>query len=856
MRIISFLDQLCRTLKTFFLFFFISSIVLIVWFLGQNLWKLDHLSNIQLTKIPVKSLYLLNQKKQVDVNYVLNHQHLFQKKENIELDNQGEIFYWLKVKVKNTTAEVLTRVLKIDALPEEIISSYQIAVDIDKINKITRNHSVFQQVFPHIIFTIKPEESTTFLLQLKTAAKISPVKIFDAEHFNKRIHYSIAIFGAFIGIVLLMSIYNVVLFLSTKDKVYFTFLAYLLSAFLVFSTMNTYGYFIFSNDAQLWLNQHTSDLKYSLNICLIIFSLYFLQDNIIYKKQYKANMCFYLIGFVLLALGSNLLPFNNTHIALSIQSLLGVLCVFIVLQNRHKKSSWAKFYYISWLPFIVGSGTQHLLSTGYIASSFLSKNAFMLGVMAQIGFIILALAERMRKNEQNKLYYLSHHTQSGLPRQLNLVKTIQHLSQSFSTKQSFCVVVVQPEQIEKIKHYVDDSTVFSLFKRLNNSLSQIFKNNSAVIPLTLNNEKLCYIHGKCLGFIVNIDELDTSPDDFVQSIQHVISKTYTIKDLNLSLTGVIGIARYPQHGLISKDLVKNAVLAIRQAETTLEKWAFYQTHTPDKSTFLLELASDIQLAFQNNQFEIYHQPQIDLKTTKVCGSECLIRWKHPTQGYISPAIFIPVAEDMGLINKITLWVIKQSLTQHALIMEEYKNHMVSINISGIDLISKDFYREIIDILNFFTIPADKIIFEITESANIAKNEHAVEVIEKFTTFGITVSIDDFGTGYSSLANLDKLPFQELKIDKQFIDNIHHDNKRKVITETTVKMAKGVGLEVVAEGITTKEDESTLASFGCDIGQGYYYSEALPIQVYLKWLSEQVNGKISEDFYGEFIPASK
>jgi EAL domain-containing protein (putative c-di-GMP-specific phosphodiesterase class I) len=212
---------------------------------------------------------------------------------------------------------------------------------------------------------------------------------------------------------------------------------------------------------------------------------------------------------------------------------------------------------------------------------------------------------------------------------------------------------------------------------------------------------------------------------------------------------------------------------------------------------------------------------------------------------------------MGLINQITQWVIKQALFQHATIIEDKQyNHMISINISGIDVISKNFYQQVVETVNDSDVPPEKIIFEITESANIAKNEHAVHVIEKLTAFGITVSIDDFGTGYSSLANLDELPFQELKIDKQFVENVHLEHKRRVITETTVKMAKGVGLEVVAEGITSELDEATLTAYGCDIGQGYYYATAMPIHEYLEWLSVQVNGKTPDNFYGEFIPADK
>lgn len=663
--------------------------------------------------------------------------------------------------------------------------------------------------------------------------------------------FNFALFGAFAGVTLLMIIYNLVQYLSIKDKTYLLYTCYLLSALFLFSTMKKPGNIIFSNEIYFALQEIELLLHYSLTLSLILFSLYFLQDNLIKKK--KNNTTLYSLIILLFIATGHFLFSNKLNTYLWIQSFLYIYCSFIVLKNTSKKFAWAKFYYLSWLPFMIGVITHHLALLSYIDSSFISQNAFMLGVMIQLGFITFALAERMRKNEQDKLHHLTHHAQSGLPRQLNLVNTIKQIDLSLTKNKNFCVVIIQPEHIEKIKHYVDDSYVFSLFKKFNNSLSLLLKNNSAVIPLTLDNEKLCYIHGKCLGFIVDGDALNTSPEVFVQSIQQVISETYTIKDLNLSLTGVIGIAHYPHHGLTSNDLVKNAVLAIRQAETTPERWAFYQTHTPDKSTFLLELASDIQHALQNNQFEIYHQPQIDLKTSKVCGSECLIRWNHPTRGFISPTVFIPVAEDMGLINQITLWVIKQSLTQHTAITEAYRNHMVSINISGIDLISKNFYQEVIDILNNYNITADKIIFEITESANIATNDHVVKVIEKFTDFGITVSIDDFGTGHSSFANLDKLPFQELKIDKQFVENVHKDNKRTVITETTIKMAKGLGLEVVAEGITTQKDETTLSNFGCDIGQGYYYSEALSLTEYLKWLSVQVNGRVPDDFYGEFIP---
>jgi len=659
--------------------------------------------------------------------------------------------------------------------------------------------------------------------------------------------------STFIAITTLLALYNLMQYLSVKDKTYLIYTCYLLNALFLCLVIKGLSHVILPDTILSFLVKQKHLLHYTLAIGFITFSLYFLQDKSI---QQRNNIPFYLIVLLFSIFSVDMLFSTQNNIYLWLQPSLYLVALFITIRNINKKLVWAKYYYLSCIPFLIGVVTQYLIQIDYLSISSVNQNTLLVGITLQVIFITFALAERMRKNEQDKLHHLTHHAQSGLPRQLNLVNTIQQMNLSLTSQQNFCVAILQPEHIDKIKHYVDDSYVFSLFKTFNNELNHHFKNNNAIIPLTANNEKLCYIHGKCLGFIVDTEKLNSSVETFVLSVQRIISDNYNIKDLHLSLTGVIGIAHYPNHGTSSKDLVKSAVLAIRQAELIPEKWAFYETHTPDKSAFLLELASDIQHALHNNEFHMYHQPQIDLKTGKVCGSECLIRWNHPTQGTISPTVFIPVAEDMGLINQITLWVIEKSLAQHAIIMETYKNHMVSINISGIDLISQNFYQHVVRIINNFTIPADKIIFEITESANIAKNERVVQVIEKLTDFGIRVSIDDFGTGYSSLANLDKLPFQELKVDKQFVENVHQDNKRTIIIETTIKMAKGLGLEVVAEGITTKKDETTLSDFGCDLGQGYYYSEALSLKEYLKWLAVQSNGKVPDDFYGEFIPASK
>jgi EAL domain-containing protein (putative c-di-GMP-specific phosphodiesterase class I) len=343
----------------------------------------------------------------------------------------------------------------------------------------------------------------------------------------------------------------------------------------------------------------------------------------------------------------------------------------------------------------------------------------------------------------------------------------------------------------------------------------------------------------------------------VHSIQDVASNVFYLKELKLPLSAYVGLASYPEHGNSSDSLVENASQAANNAELKQSKWSYFSVEDNKQLPSSMQLAIDLQQAISRQGFELYHQPQIDLKTNKVCSSECLLRWNHPTLGYVSPEIFIPIAEDFGLMPTLTRWIIATALHQQVELAEKTGlNHMVSINISGKDLIQASFINNVTEIIASVDIKAEKIIFELTESISFAEHSVAISTIEKLIELGITISIDDFGTGYSSMSQISHLPFQELKIDREFVENVCSDNKRKVIAETTVKMAKGLNLEVVAEGISSALDEATLRQFGCDIGQGYYYAKPMPHADYVHWLNNLSNGQIPASLEGEFIPAEK
>jgi EAL domain-containing protein (putative c-di-GMP-specific phosphodiesterase class I)/GGDEF domain-containing protein len=715
---------------------------------------------------------------------------------------------------------------------------------------------VSRQVYPYTSLKLNPFGQSKFLIHVKNSGPPNiPLLMFEPNDFEQRLMLSQLVYGAFIGILLIMAIYNLVLFFAAKDKVYLLYIGYLLSAFVILSSLTGYGYFLFSNEIMQQLNQYSIFFHFLLIIFLLLFTLYFLRYERLNHWAFKTSLALVVIMAVIALYSLFLDELDQAKAFFSLQPIFYIVALYLIINRLKQDFSWARFYFISWLPLLIGAAIQPMVLLNKLEYSFLTRNAFLFAIMIEVTFMAFALAERIRRYEKEKINMIAYHQSNHLPRKTNLDHSI---TQALKNKiDDLTVVVIKPEQFNRIELYIDEQTRINFFQRFNHKLSSVFRFNDAVLSLTDQNEKLCFLENNSLVLVINnrLNQQDIAL--IVQSIQDTASDVFYLKNLKLPLSAYVGLANYPEHGNSSDTLVENASQAAKNAELCQSKWVFYAAQDNQHSPSSMQLAIELQHAIANHGFELFHQPQVDLKTNKVCSSECLIRWNHPTLGFISPDVFIPIAEDFGLMPTLTRWIMATALQQQVILSEQTGfNHMVSINISGKDLVQPDFIGTVAEIISCVDIKAEKIIFELTESISFAEDSIAVKTIEKLIELGITISIDDFGTGYSSMSQISHLPFQELKIDREFVENVCSDKKRKIIAETTVKMAKGLNLEVVAEGINSALDEETLRQFGCDIGQGYYYAKPMSHQDYLSWLATLVNGQIPASLEGEFIPAEK
>jgi diguanylate cyclase (GGDEF)-like protein len=312
---------------------------------------------------------------------------------------------------------------------------------------------------------------------------------------------------------------------------------------------------------------------------------------------------------------------------------------------------------------------------------------------------------------------------------------------------------------------------------------------------------------------------------------------YTIHEQKIAVGASVGIAIAPKHGMDSSTLLRHAESACHDAKRDNSGYAIFAGDDPTESLRQLSLASDLRNAVANNELVLFYQPKVSFETGQVCGVEALTRWRHPEHGLVPPDRFIPLAEQTGVIEPLTTWLLNEALRQRSAWNEQDLALPVSVNLSPVTLHDERFSDQVAELLTRWDVSPHDLILEITESAIMSDVVRATQTVSRLNDMGVHISIDDFGTGYTSFSYIRKLAVGEIKIDKSFVFNMRTANDDAVIVRTIIEMGKSLGLNVVAEGVEDEETLNVLRSLGCNCCQGYFISEPLDAQTLGTWLSE-------------------
>jgi diguanylate cyclase (GGDEF)-like protein len=424
------------------------------------------------------------------------------------------------------------------------------------------------------------------------------------------------------------------------------------------------------------------------------------------------------------------------------------------------------------------------------------------------------------KSTENELSKLAHYDPlTGLSNRAQFVERLKFtLDMAKRNHQQSALMLLDLDRFKLVNdtlgHQLGDELLIQVARRLKQCVREV--------------DTVSRLGGDEFTVILGTIQSSENAASVATKILVALNAPFVLSEREVFVSVSIGITVFPVDGDSVNLLIKNADTAMYHAkESGRNNYQYFSDTMNKKMIDELEMETNLRQAFKNGEFSLNYQPQFALKTKKLIGAEVLVRWNHPTLGWISPAVFIPYAEKSNLIIALGEWVLRTACTQAVSWQKSgLKLQPMSVNLSGMQLKQPDLLYKVAQILEETQFPAQLLELELTEGVLMANVEETITTLNKLKDMGIRLSIDDFGTGYSSLSYLKRFPIDTLKIDQSFIREITTSSDDSAIASTIIAMAHNLRLNVIAEGVETIEQANILLDKECDDVQGYFFSRPL------------------------------
>ena len=443
-----------------------------------------------------------------------------------------------------------------------------------------------------------------------------------------------------------------------------------------------------------------------------------------------------------------------------------------------------------------------------------------------IALILSGTIVRRLQRQQDILRHQALHDQlTGLPNRALLTDRLETaLHQAERNGKPLALFVIDLDRFKEINDTLGHHFGDALLKEVGQRLRSVLRETDTVARLGGDE------------FAIVLPE--TGPEAALFCARRILeacADPIPVDNLLLKAQPSIGIAFHPEHGRNSDALLRHADVAMYHAKRKGSGFAIYEQHADPHNLRRLTMLNDLESAAERNQLRLMFQPQLDLRDSRIVGAEALVRWQHPELGLLSPADFIELAEQHGLIGGITHWVLAEAIRQAAEWRDRGLDLCITINLSAHDLQDSALPERLQKLLEEHRLPPDRIEIEITESAVMRDFDRGLRICHRLAEQGIRIAIDDFGAGMSSLRYLRQLPAEILKIDRSFVIDMAEDENNAIIVRSIVDLSHNIGRRVVAEGIQDPDALLVLQVLGCDLAQGYFISPPRDAADLLEWL---------------------
>ncbi len=458
------------------------------------------------------------------------------------------------------------------------------------------------------------------------------------------------------------------------------------------------------------------------------------------------------------------------------------------------------------------------------------------GLIAPLGFawqmlhrthsLEVATEQLARKQAENE-YQALHDTLTDLPNRLLFLRSLARaITDAEQAGGKIGVMLMDLDHFKEINdalgHHFGDKLLAAIGPRIAQSLRD--------------GDLMARLGGDEFGVLLADLPDDETASVVAERVVEGLRRPIRVEELDLDVSGSVGVALYPTHAEDPDMLLRHADVAMYAAKESGVGFEIYDEMIDRYKPELLTLVTQVRHAIEDGQFRMYLQPKVRLSDGRVAGAEALIRWEHPTLGRLSPADFIPMVEKTVLLKPLTYWAI-EDVVRTLRSWGDYGVRLpVAVNLSPRSLLDHDLPDLVSGLLERFDVSPSLLRLELTESFLVADSGRSDAVLNRLSSLGVGLSIDDFGTGFSSLSYLKRLPIEELKIDRSFVSHMLDRVEDFTIVRATVELGRNLGLRVVAEGVQDRETFDRLGDFGCDEAQGFYIAKPLEPEVFWTWLS--------------------
>jgi len=756
---------------------------------------------------------------------------------------------WVKFELSNRSNQTLNRILDITYPLLDSVTLYRL--ENRKLKKIMASGDASPFANKNIshpnhvqAISMKANTRDVFYIRIKSNSPIqTQFLVWDLNEFQN--HYrSISGFNFFyLGLIFSIVIFNFFVFLFLKETVYITYAFYAAFFGLLMTSQNAilFEYLypnlpIFHNWSQLLFAAGTISLT-------SLFNFHFLKIN--RNSPGSKTLITYTAIPLLLVMVSPFIGFALSIQLVVISALIIVPTCFLIGVHYSKNRRDQKLYLLAWSWLIIGVLIFLLQKLGTVPFNFLTSNSIQIGSALELVTFALALARRIHTERETRihaqqiiiegskrtaqlhkemLHNATHHPVTQLPNQAAIESFIDENSESL---EKFNLVFVRLSRINEIdktlgrKFSEEALAIFSA--RLNRAAEQLsnivkIERDSAFWVATLNSDTHCLI------------VQSTDSQLFIDQLQNLKERADTpleISGMEIEPYLTLSYSVFPNHGKDAASLLRHAGIAIDHANPGDQSLVRYENKIDPYNERRLNMMGDLNRAIYSDKLALHFQPLVDTHSQEILGAEALIRWPHEEYGMIMPDQFIEPAEKTGVIQALSLWVLRNAIKQQTQWIKTRPNFLLSVNISAFNLQDTKFIEAVHILFAEHQNLSKNIILEITESQMMTDTKHALKNLWQLSELGFHIAIDDFGTGYSNLAYLKKLPASELKIDKTFILNLESDKQNQVLVQTAIHMAHNLGMKVVAEGVESEHARKLLSEMGCDMCQGFHFSRPVP-----------------------------